>query len=441
MKDLEHMFVHLAVWLNQHQNRRYWYQKNETRAKLFFIFITSRDFYKVIDQHMWEHYSILKTVVFLPAGFYFSLPSISMYNDREDKKRNSIKDKMTFEKRSVLMRQLIKRNAGENYVDNDEVLYNEEFNALAKIKSANLLQMRRSKKNSTPNEFSEFAFEFQNFFWNVNNLLFFSSIEKSKMANNLNTTGWTKENTDIIEKLHKINNPSTTESNHCRVYTYIDKKLIKALMNQDRSSLEGSPNISKYGELQHNNAFIYQHLNGQVKNLVKSSYAVLEQIASNFELKFFEFKVNGSSRIENTEFKLTGKSYLNDGKDKCFKTAENRSTSITSSNNSSSKVKDFYVETYTSGFFKVEYFVEENGKEFFVGKKFKRFNNLNNLCFSQSLQLDYITKVQLTNDQEKLELNQIKQKVLFQPKFKKNESSIQSSNSGFIIIQKHKIHN
>jgi hypothetical protein len=193
-----------------------------------------------------------------------------------------------------------------------------------------------------------------------------------------------------------------------------------------------------HGSLSNCNAFIFESLLGIIKKLVKSPYGIMEQISSNFELIFF----NRKPKDKDLEFRVVGKSYKENNLDQeRFKKIQKNKTVVTSYDNSFTKIHDYYVETNNFEFFKVLYYIKENNTTFAIGQKFRKVCNLSNVINNQRLELDYISKVKLTEEVVKFSVNDISKKVIFLPEFHERRAVFKDTNTGLIVNTKHVVHN
>lgn len=202
-----------------------------------------------------------------------------------------------------------------------------------------------------------------------------------------------------------------------------------------------------HGKFSLNNAFLFEHLNDIVNRQVKSSFGVLEQISSKSEISF-------SSKI---------KFSTQENKSKLFKTnCKEKITKIfndyfkLSSIESKTKSKDYFVMTDDNRFYKILKFYKLNGCLFFKGLKFRieseyKFNlnfsrfNLDSFNLTEIkddlLTLDYAFNVQLLSSTIELNVNCIKEKVLFCPNFDRNSSKFKDSKKGIIFRNVLEFHN
>lgn len=176
------------------------------------------------------------------------------------------------------------------------------------------------------------------------------------------------------------------------------------------------------------NAFIFEHMNGILKELVHSPSAINHQIANNYATIFLS-NLN-KSYDESSEWKLSKN-----------KTKIKRdSKTITTLNSESSKTTNYFVVTKDKSYYLIQNFLIMNETECFLGTKFKvekfRFNYKN-----FNLSLDHILHCELTDCQEYIEITQIERKVHFVREFKKSSSQTEYERKCHFVDIRFKYHN
>lgn len=195
--------------------------------------------------------------------------------------------------------------------------------------------------------------------------------------------------------------------------------------------------VGKLGPLHNLTAFPFEHMNGVLVKCVKSGYGIIEQIMNKFEIKMItnlKYKKNKDNAFSaSSNYKYKNK--------KCFKKITKNNLVITSSNNSKSKFRDYYVKCKNSEYFKVLYYFEQNSQLYFEGIKIDILGPLQFIVDDITLNLDYILDAKQTTARKIVEVDSILDRVLFVTKFEKGKSSYGNINLGFIINFVHKLHN
>lgn len=197
-----------------------------------------------------------------------------------------------------------------------------------------------------------------------------------------------------------------------------------------------------------NNGFLFEHFNGVTSVQVHSGFGVLEQISERSNLlqsrnikfanvlhKVRSFRTNSASadsvtRIENDHLFV-----------------------ISSVKNKKNKSKDHFVMTHDNKFFQVLEIYKTNNTLRFKSKPFKIVNEFSlNLDFSseinlellrlcddffevqfENLDFDYMFHVELQTKTVDLHVNEIKEKVLYCPKFAGRTSKFADRSKGLIM--------
>lgn len=189
------------------------------------------------------------------------------------------------------------------------------------------------------------------------------------------------------------------------------------------------------GPIGKNTAFPFESAIGDLVKCVKSPTAILEQIIQRDNLKFSEILV----RIDNKETRLLGKGHKVNGRIRYKRILINNQ--IYSSFNLKKKnlVKDYFVITKDRRCYKVLYYYYEN-QFFFHGIEIHLDKPLSIFFKKEKLELDYIVNCRPTKKEVDLNINNIKDKVLFLSKFCNKSSNIKEQ-SGYVIELVHKFHN
>ena len=198
-----------------------------------------------------------------------------------------------------------------------------------------------------------------------------------------------------------------------------------------------------------NNGFLFEHLNGVINNQPKSPYGVLEQISEKSEMSFARNAKSASIKNKSRIFKTNNK--------------EDKITSIyndyftLTSKRCKNKSKDYFIMTHDHRFYIVLNFFKENNCIFFKGQELKIDSNFQcNLDFSDldldtyddfidihfnELNLDYMFNVQKVSQTVNLNVNNIKEKILYCPKFKDNTDKFEDKSKGLVIRNIIEFHN
>ena len=241
--------------------------------------------------------------------------------------------------------------------------------------------------------------------------------------------------------------------------SYIEKllKLYSVLIRSFYPATNYTPNnhqLSKHlvehyqnhGKLSLNNGFIFEHLNGIVNQQAKSAFGVLEQIADRSELSFKNNIKCINILTKSRDFKSNSASNITRISNDFFSV---------SSTQTKTKCKDCFVMTSDNRFYKVTKFHRYQDCIFFTGQKFNIIReffkildfsdeiippDLLDLHFD-TLKIDYIYDVQLTTQTIDLNVNTIKEIVLYCPKFAPNRSTFLDESKGLIFRDILGIHN
>lgn len=188
--------------------------------------------------------------------------------------------------------------------------------------------------------------------------------------------------------------------------------------------------VQLYGPLFCNNSFIYESANGECKRLIKGSFAINEQLANQYNLKFnldLEIKnMNNDMRLCNKFKKRNSFNYY-----KRIVVGKTKYTSYLYECRKKSKAKNSVVKLRNNEYFYVRYYFEKNGIMYAKGKKLNVVNNLS-FCYENiRLELDYIFRVKLDRNFSVIRFDDIVDKVHL----------VKSRKQNFVLEIKHVFHN
>ena len=195
--------------------------------------------------------------------------------------------------------------------------------------------------------------------------------------------------------------------------------------------------VMNFGPLDEINAFFFEHLNGKIKGYIQSAYAKNEQIRYDYLLEYFQ-NLSKDHR-PNCEVKLVGH-YRKDGIEFVKNVNIGRVLFSSLSSESKSKSKNFFIK-FEDKFYLVSDFIVREGVTYFEGLVIKRLENLFFKYWGQRLELDYITKCEITSNTVVLPFSKSAIKVHFVPKFEEKGSKFEYLRRGHLIELKHLVHN
>lgn len=239
-------------------------------------------------------------------------------------------------------------------------------------------------------------------------------------------------------------NEEDIEMNNNLIKSYLDKVELYYSKQDYTPNLHQLEHLSltykKLGKLKYLTAFHFESENHNLVKKIKSPNHILEQLSNKYNTEL-SFNLIDEEKQSNNNDPVKLNKYIYNNLI-CYKKIILDNEEYSSFNNLNNRIsKDYYVETKDKKFFKILYFYELNNLLYFQGEEILAQNFLS-INYSDTkynlneteLNLDHIIIGKQTKDLISINVNQIKEKVIFVPKFKNATSDLDlESEIGFII--------